>query len=761
MAFRRPARARRTQRGVYRAPTLIYWDRLRRRPLGAPTVRPASGAPFMPTRLGLLARLQVQAAWGADLAADPGTWTWSDITEDVLYADRIALTHGRSDEAATSQPASCTLTLDNRSGAYSLGGQSSNWPYVRRNTPIRVRVDPDGGGFITQFQGGADAWNPDWDITGRYAVTKLSASGALRRLLQGSAPVASPFRRAMLARPNKVAYWPCEETEGAVSISSAPDNASPMRISASIEDPYPKWEECKDFPCSLPLPQVNLTTWRGTVPAYTGTGQVQFRFLARFPRAPLNGTTCVFARLYTTGTVARWDMSYTNSAGGQWSLKAFNTAGAQVLSTAFINFNLDDSTRWYSLQLSQSGANIAWEFDTIGVGRHIVGFTSGTINTQTLTAATAVVIAPDGNVDELGLGHITVESSVDVFNSGLDAFNSYAGENALTRAQRLCTENDVPLGTTGTSTARMGPQNIDTLVNLLRECETADSGLLYDGVGAGLEYVTGQQRVNSAAFLTLNAATGETTLVPVDDDQRNRNKVTAKRTAGGEATYEDTDSALGTTAIGVYDSSIKVNNYYADDVVDYAAHAVALGTLPGYRYPGLDLQLHRDPTLAPTWALILPSDRVNITNPSTVRTQHPAGTVSLLIEGFSQQIDQYLWDVHINASPYEPWRAGLWAATTADTGEFVQRVDTDGATLAAGASAGATSLSVATPSGPLWTTTADDLPLDIEVGGIKVTVTAISGGSSPQTFTVTGATVTKALPSGATVALWHPVTPGL
>jgi len=72
------------------------------------------------------------------------------------------------------------------------------------------------------------------------------------------------------------------------------------------------------------------------------------------------------------------------------------------------------------------------------------------------------------------------------------------------------------------------------------------------------------------------------------------------------------------------------------------------------------------------------------------------------------------------------------------------------------ASAGASSLSVATASGPLWTTTADDFPFDVEVGGIRVTVTAISGGSSPQTFTVTGATVTKALSSGSAVTVWRP-----
>jgi hypothetical protein len=37
----------------------------------------------------------------------------------------------------------------------------------------------------------------------------------------------------------------------------------------------------------------------------------------------------------------------------------------------------------------------------------------------------------------------------------------------------------------------------------------------------------------------------------------------------------------------------------------------------------------------------------------------------------------------------------------------------------------------------LWTTTAGDFPFDIIVGGERMTVTNITGSSSPQTFTVT------------------------
>jgi len=61
---------------------------------------------------------------------------------------------------------------------------------------------------------------------------------------------------------------------------------------------------------------------------------------------------------------------------------------------------------------------------------------------------------------------------------------------------------------------------------------------------------------------------------------------------------------------------------------------------------------------------------------------------------------------------------------------------TDGSQLAAGIDADDLTLSVAVTAGPLWTTDTNEMPIVIDVGGEHMTVTAISGASSPQTFTV-------------------------
>ena len=63
---------------------------------------------------------------------------------------------------------------------------------------------------------------------------------------------------------------------------------------------------------------------------------------------------------------------------------------------------------------------------------------------------------------------------------------------------------------------------------------------------------------------------------------------------------------------------------------------------------------------------------------------------------------------------------------------------------------------MSTPSGPLWTTsavTADDFPLTIAINGYPITVTAISGASSPQTFTVSA--LAHAVTAGDAVTIYQ------
>ena len=125
----------------------------------------------------------------------------------------------------------------------------------------------------------------------------------------------------------------------------------------------------------------------------------------------------------------------------------------------------------------------------------------------------------------------------------------------------------------------------------------------------------------------------------------------------------------------------------------------------------------------------------------------------LSVEGFEQTITDSTWDVNINCSPQYQWAVACAAADTGDIQDFCGRADTDDTTVSTLIAAGQVSLIVAINAGPLWTTVADDYPLYLDVGDVRVRATACSGSSSPQTFTVDPMPVAR--PAGTPVKVWR------
>ena len=114
----------------------------------------------------------------------------------------------------------------------------------------------------------------------------------------------------------------------------------------------------------------------------------------------------------------------------------------------------------------------------------------------------------------------------------------------------------------------------------------------------------------------------------------------------------------------------------------------------------------------------------------------------------TEQLGGFHYAMEFNAVPESPYEVAF--AGTA-------RADTAGSQLHTSYSSSATSFSVDVTAGNLWTTSGGDVPFDINVAGERITVTAISGSSSPQTFTVTRSVngVVKAQAADAPVGLWN------
>lgn len=298
----------------------------------------------------------------------------------------------------------------------------------------------------------------------------------------------------------------------------------------------------------------------------------------------------------------------------------------------------------------------------------------------------------------------------------------------------------------------MGPQQPATLTDLLRECADTDGGILGEARDEfGLTYRTRTTLYNQDAALELDArpASGPAELAPpftpTADDQQARNDVTASRPAGTSARAVDTGDV---DARGRYDATVTVNPSSDEELAQIAHWRLHLGTWPGMRYPQLSPALAQDPDLIPGWVGLALGDRVQVSN---LPPQHPAGDVDLLVQGTSETLTPTDWRAVANMSP-----AGPYTVFTVEDDEL-GRADTAGATLGSAIDEDDTTLTVVSTGRP-WINTSDhgaQFPFTIEVGGEEMTVSAISGSTSPQVFTVTRSAngVVKSHDAGSAVRL--------
>lgn len=730
-----------------------------------------AGQPFLTESLGPDARIAVEIAWGADPSGNADLWSWTDITGVVYQTPGITFKYGRSDEAAETQSALGSMILDNSDAAFSLGGISPNWPNVKLNVPVRVRIDPNGTGFQTAFQGNAVDFTPSWDTTGSIATVRLEVAGTIRRLLQGGDPKISAPRRYYTQAVNwtPLAYYPLDEGSGVSSgkpaIGSGAATLDPAYLFSSGDSTVKYFGQGKlaywlpegiqlnklaVLRCEVPKTPI-LTDWWVT------------DLLVSYAEGDLE--TGLFETVSSVeGDNATWGVRFLPFDKQITAIGYVAGAGPVDLATSAHDTLYDGNVHHVRIWVDQSGADVnvvVYVDDAVAV--------FGTQAGQTLHHPDRMIIFASSNTKRY-FGHLAWWNNISWAPFGNLAWyyagTGASGEDAITRIIRVCAENGIPLNVMDppasvADTAAMGPQPIAGTVALLRECAAADQGVLFDGLSSGLTYVARNGRENGAADLVIDAGAEElfVPFQPKFNDARRVNKVKAKRSFGGEYVYEDTDGPLGTFSIGVYDGDVEVNIDSDDNIDDFASWAVHLGTVEGYRYPTVALTLEGNPHLATQVLALRPGSRIDVINVDQAFPTHSEGTVNLLVEGIAMTITPYKWRVTLQCSSFDPWRIITLAAPTGDTTDTICHLDTSESHLGLSVDLGATSLSVETTTGPVWTQTADDFPFEIAVGGVKAVVTNVTGSASPQTFTIDP--LTRSRPSQSPVEVWIPPSPRL
>jgi len=608
-----------------------------------------------------------------------------------------------------------------------------------------------------RFYGETASFPSRWDSTGNDVWVPIEGNGILRRLSQGASPVNSSMYRGVTGSGSKVkAYWPLEDLEGSTRMASAVGGGTTMKIAGS-----PTLSSNSSFKCSSPIPVMGTGSFSGTVKSYASTGTAVVSFLMNVPPAGTtnNSVVCSFT---TGGSIKTWKLLV--SSAGDLGINAYDNNDVLVYDPGYVAFAVNGKLLDVSIRLEQNGANI----DSTIVSYLVDGPLGVIVFTQTATGenftrVVDVALAPDRNQSTVSYGHLRVldnSSEVYSFTKQVSAWN---GEPAGARIKRLCEEEGVPFASIGDidDSSLMGYQGQKTFLELIRECEATDLGVVYEPAEyTGIGYRTRRSLYSQQADLTLDYNAADLSAFDTEeDDQGIVNDITVRRVEGSSsrAVLESGPISIlpPPNGVGKYDSSIELPAYSDTELKPHADWRLHLSTVDEARVSKLEVQLHRqnfinDPALYTSATQADIGSKVVVSNPPAWVS---ANDTEQLVQGYTETISNFTRTISFNTSPASVYSIGKFNSTSRYSGE--------GTVLAGTMTTTSTSRTITNPEGLEWTIA--DGSYDIIVAGEAMTVTNVTGTGTTQTLTVIRSVngVVKSHLAGEPVSLLEPSYYGL
>jgi hypothetical protein len=743
-------------------------------------------------------------AWELDVSNGGNnitTWYVGRVTLDELLADKTAYTFGDPwvNSGTTSiHPGTAVLDLGDNTGSgfpaypggigrFQLRSGTLSGTVVANldNTGLAAgasgttdsagRVWSFTGATITdrrpRFCGRVDKVGADWTqvdeanpLMPTIAHVKVSASGVLERLAQGDA-IGSALARHVSApsrRDNLISAWLFEDGSDATQAANVVSGAAPMNVRGDFtfggDTSYNAVTQQmtvasgENALMTAPIPEI---------PQVAGVNWQVAKFF-RIDEPETSPTATGLMAVSSNGEVAKWLLTINDT---QISIAGQNIdGGTVVLDTIPSDSRFFDTEAMIVLEVTDDGANVDWAVTLIPIPLGLQFATSGTYAGNT-GIATHYKNSATGPPSGMSQGPVIVTTNQPI-GWLAPADTAFVGEPAAQRVHRLCQEYNIlavvdgPYGGAGPTSWKpivaaggtpMGPQRPAKLLDLFDECATADHGILGEQRGSlGLFYRSGQSMLGQPTRLSLQRAKPKRQVIDpfeeVDDDLRTVNDVTASRVDGSSYRIEDPQIAAG--VVERYQQPVEVNVDSDLRLPSQAGWRYHLGTWPEPRFPQVWTDVAKDADLVEDVLGFGVGDRLEVSDP-------PPGCppVDQLADGIVEELERFQWRMGINGHPARPWDTAI-----VDDDDF-GRVDTAGSETSGSFTSGtSTSMSVATTLGTIWTTEINDFPFDIEVAEVRLTVTNITGSSSPQTFTITQTPVNgvaKVIPTGTPVQLWQ------
>lgn len=674
---------------------------------------PAVGGALPVTFPATILRIRVELLLGG---------VWTDITSYVQYEKGITIKRGRTPGQRRARVAECEMTLRNDSKRFSP--RNATGPYfgkLRRNTPIRVFVNP-GSGDSLRYTGRVPSWKPAMRGAPNDREAKITAYGRRNQSERGEDELQSAQYR-YLSGGGPLQYRPMEGS-GTDFLTGPPGSGDLPDLSrGGVWSDYP--------PAGPP------DSWRVEADA----------------RFPLDGGIGEFAsiiRWNTGGTIGGWRLS-ADVLQAQLTYTVQATGAETILDTGIDVY--DGLWHHWQVDAAQNGANIdvTVRMDGTSIYSTSIAHTLGQVGFWLVQDDDPT--AASGSSRMPAVGHVAIWGPIPSSNDSYAAFTGWSGETPAERFDRLLTEGGVPHVTRELEPDRqlMGPQGRVTLSALLDDAEATSEGVIDETFDNLLRLTSRTALWNQAVALALNYTALPSQILPPmtpsDDDDLTRNwwsisrdgsdepAAVAKLTSGPLNINDPENDPLG---IAPVKDAATLSLHNEAQASAHAAYRVARDTVDRPRFPSVKINLAAAPSLIPQWLTCDTGSRVTIANPPADVGVDPPDTI---LAGYTEFFNQVSWTVDAFLDDGTFQRQPQYGAATMLDPATAARYDCNGSTLATALldAGGAGTVDVAITDTCAWAHDTGDY--DIMIDGEAITVTAVGavGGTYPartQTLTV-------------------------
>lgn len=698
----------------------------------------------------------------------PHTGTWclkSGATADSAFSDAIITVPSGANVCTLWYRTDCQSTdvIRISTGGYlraQVGGTGGTWTYitvpVMENTVgaqqvyVRYLKDASGTGgadavyiddvsfYRAEMAGEVSSWSPDRTVAFDAAAgigsqwTDLDAQGLLGRIGKWTDQLQSAYVRSISQFATLLGFWPGEDGREATAMS----NLTPGGLAApTVGVTFGDSESPGGGSTSMKLPagaQVEGEFLAGSESGW----QISWAF--KLPTVPAPGPLM---------PIITWEAS----DGKTWTLyiddTTFNLTAETPTATFLDNFVTfgagSDPDQWISMRLkvSLSGGTVTWELAWYPEGFATTYGTSGTYASATIGHPTRWFVNANANIQDGWFGYLFATTGIaeDLQSpTMLASFNGHPGERAEDRFGRLMLEAGLSAVVRGSGLGCevMGTQRPGRLIDLLREIQQTDAGVLCDFEGMpSISYRLREDLYAQDPALELTFGLNVAPPVrAVLDDLNTHNVITVNNRDGGLAVAEDSTSIVGTLppplGAGRAERTVDVNVFAQIRLPELASWWKTLGTSAEPRYSSITVDLDANPELTSAVEALIPGDRVTIANLEP-------DLVDLLLVGVQDKRQtQKRRVVTLLCVPYRPYNVAIYDDTT-------RRYDSRTSTTNTGFSTTDTTIVVTFADlADAWSLVNE--PYDWVISGERITVTSMGAvsGSGPWTQS---ATVTRSV----------------